>query len=200
MKDLSRMRYVTEHYAQMQGLRLVPLGVPFLASGAWRAGWLRGLPAADGHGAAYWFCMGLAVAVAMSFAVRAYYRRRFGLAQPLPGRNGVVTLMAFVASFMVLVAMQDELHWRVSIPALFVAVVFAYLGLVQGRLRQHYLALAGACLIFASLGILGVPLHERDVLLDFLIGGGLIAAGIGDHLVLRNTLQPPRSETYASPV
>jgi hypothetical protein len=31
LDDLRRIRYVAEHYEQLQGLRLLPLSVPFLS-------------------------------------------------------------------------------------------------------------------------------------------------------------------------
>jgi hypothetical protein len=45
MRDIQTVRYVTTHYPRLQGLRLAPLGVPFLLSAAWRAGWLAWWPA-----------------------------------------------------------------------------------------------------------------------------------------------------------
>ena len=114
MDDFERLRYVTERYAHLKGLRLVPLGISFLASAAWRDGQLRRGP----------------------------------------------------------------------------GTAAACIGISGGHPRTHYLALAAVCLIFATLGTSGVPIHARDVLLDDLIGIGLIVVGIGDHLLLRRTLEP----------
>jgi hypothetical protein len=49
-----------------------------------------------------------------------------------------------------------------------------------------------ACLLFALARSVGVSDQARQVLFDLLIGGGLIAAGIGDHLVLLRLLHTPR--------
>jgi hypothetical protein len=46
MHRLLRLRYVTERYEQLQGLRLVPLGIPFLLSSAWREGLFTWVPGA----------------------------------------------------------------------------------------------------------------------------------------------------------
>jgi hypothetical protein len=35
-----------------------------------------------------------------------------------------------------------------------------------------------------------VPFHTREVLLDRLVGAGLVVIGVGDHLILRLTLVP----------
>ena len=64
------------------------------------------------------------------------------------------------------------------------------LGLAGGHMRLHYLALAALCLVFAGSGALGVPIDTRDALFDNLIGLGLIVIGLGDHLLLRRTLEP----------
>jgi hypothetical protein len=44
--------------------------------------------------------------------------------------------------------------------------------------------------VFAVLGLFGVSLHARSVLRDQLTGLAFIVIGIGDHLMLRNTLVP----------
>jgi hypothetical protein len=71
-----------------------------------------------------------------------------------------------------------------------IAVALGWLGVTGGQPRAHYLALAGLCLVFAALGALGISVETRDALLDNLIGVGLIVIGIGDHMLLRRTLEP----------
>ena len=39
--DADRLRYVTQRYPQLQGLRLLLLAALFLLSAAWRAGWVH---------------------------------------------------------------------------------------------------------------------------------------------------------------
>jgi hypothetical protein len=55
MHDVRRLPYVTEHHPSLEGLRVVPLGVPFLTSAAWRAGWLAWWPWTAGRDAELWF-------------------------------------------------------------------------------------------------------------------------------------------------
>src|SRR5688572_739259 len=122
MPDLARIHYVAEQYDHLQGLRLVPLALPFLASAAWRAGWLGGWPTGSvPMEAAYWFFGGLALAIALSFTVRTYYRRRFGMTRPLPWRSGFITLTTLFACFVWLVSLQSTYEWPVSVPAIFIA-------------------------------------------------------------------------------
>ena len=100
MADLARIRYVADHYDNLQGLRIVPLGIPFLLSAAYRAGWFDWVALSD-KVARYVFFGELAVAVAVSYVIRAAYRRRFGMV--LPSRRGAWTLLALVIS-----------HWRLD--------------------------------------------------------------------------------------
>jgi hypothetical protein len=98
--------------------------------------------------------------------------------------------LAFLAALVMSLWMQSEATPPVSIPIIVIGVGLAYVGTVGGRVRRAYLVLGALCLIYATLGALNVAFHLRDVLLDGLIGAGLIAAGITDHLLLANTLEP----------
>src|SRR3954470_10838304 len=97
MRDRHMVRYITTHYARLHGLRLVPLGVPFLVSAAWRAGWLRWWPATEGRGATMWFLALLTTAVAISFPIRSWYERQFGSVAARRRDSGLPPLVAFVA-------------------------------------------------------------------------------------------------------
>ena len=200
MGNLATIRYVTEHYPRLQGLRLVPLGVLFLLSAAWRLHWFS-LPTSVFH-PRDWFLVGFVIAIAASFAIRTRYERTLGHIEPLPGRSGFVTLMSIFVGFMLLGWIQQSFRWPVSIPipVVFVALCLAYTGVVHGRLRKHYILVAVAALAVAGINILGVPDAIRPVFFDLMVGGGLILAGIGDDFVLRHTLQPPASETHAGTV
>lgn len=190
MDELQRLRFVTERYAHLQGLRLVPLGIPFLISAAWRDGQLAWVPGTEGHGAGYWFALLMLLALGISGAVGGSYREHFGSVQPAHPWKAVLALFAFLAVFLGSVWAQQTYGWIVSLPAILIGTALGYLGVVGGQPRTHYLALSALCLVFAMLGSFGVPFHARDVLLDDLIGIGLIVIGVGDHLLLRRTLEP----------
>jgi hypothetical protein len=184
-----RVLYVTEHYAHLQGLRLVPLGVCFLGSGAWRAGLMGWVPGIAGRGARAWFVASLAIALGLSPAIGAHYRRH-GVVRPRVTTTGAVTLTTCFVSF-VLVGRLPPNAWQVSMPVLLVAFILAYLGVVAGGLRRHYLVIALACVLFAFAPLMRVPLAARNVALDLLIGMGLIGAGVGDHVALQRVLHAP---------
>lgn len=190
MDYLQRLRYVTERYEQLQGLRLVPLGIPFLFSSAWRGGHLAWASGATGLGARLWFLALTAAAIGLSAIAKAYYQRRFGDVQAAATAKAPLAAFAFTALFVLAGSLEAGHQPHVSTPALILALGIGYVGLVGGRVRVHYLAVAAAVALFSTFGLLGVPFHTRDVLWDRLVGLAFVVIGLGDHLLLRRTLVP----------
>jgi len=190
MDHLHRLRYVTERYEHLQGLRLVPLGIPFLLSSAWRSGHLTSVPWTNGIGPRIWFVSLVAVAVALSLGTKTYYERRFGDVQSALTIRTPLAAFVFTALFILSASLPSEGPATVSIPAVIIALGLGYLGMVGGLFRHHYLVVAVCVVLFAALGPLGVSLHTRAVLWDQLIGSGFVVIGLGDHLLLRRTLMP----------
>jgi hypothetical protein len=181
---------VTTYYPHLRGLRLVPLGLPFLISAFWRIGQISGVPLVNGLPAERWFVGMLAVALGAAYAVGTYYERHYGRVQPQRAITHAIVAFALGMAFVLTVWSQDTFRWAVSLPILLVACALAIVGSTGGQVRAHYFVLAGACAMFSFLGTLGVPFVIRDVLLDILVGGGFILIGVGDHIVLRRTLSP----------
>jgi hypothetical protein len=182
MRELCRTYYIAGHYRQLQGLRLLPLSVPFLVSALWRRGSAApALPSA-------WWEASLGLAVAASIPIGRYYERRFGDADARRTRNGALTLLAVTASLVGLGWIQELRPAPVSLPIVFATIVLAKLGLAANRLRAHYLWIAAACVLFEVLPPLGANAEVRAATLDGLVGGGLAVAAIGDHRVLRRMM------------
>ena len=196
MTDPARIKYLVEHYPRLQGLRLVPLGILFLFVALWRDGQLRWLPGTEGDGANHWFMGALAVAIAASYGFGAYYRHRYGAVTVRPFAGGGPQMMGIAALIFASLLLQDIYRWHVSLPLIVVAAILGYVGIVQGRRRQHYVWIAGACLILANIGDFGIPARTQHVMRDLLIAGSLLVAGIGDHLLLRRLMDPPTTITH----
>jgi len=188
--DLQRLHFVTERYPHLQGLRLVPLGLPFLVSAAWRNGRLSSVPGTSGSGAGLWFMGLLLVGLMGSVALRTYYRARFGSVQPVRTFTGPLAALLFAGMFLCSLWTQDTFSPSISLPASAVGLGLGYVVVSGDQVRTHYIALAALCVAFATLGSFGVSVPARDVLFDELVATGLIGAGIGDHCLLRRTLAP----------
>jgi hypothetical protein len=190
MYDFHRLRFVTERYHHLQGLRLVPLGFPFLIAAAWRDRQLSWLPVTGDRAPEYWFLGLVAIAVAISIALgHYYYTRRFGAVHQQESLRGQILLVLLYALFIASLFVQNAFPLPISLPIITVAIAVGFLGVTGGHVRTHYIAVAAVALLFGSLGSL-LPEHARVVLLDDLIGISLIVIGLGDHFLLRRTLEP----------
>jgi hypothetical protein len=90
--DLTRTRYVTEHYHHLQGLRLVPVGVAFLAFGTAQ---IVGLLPRDANPTIVGIAIAGAAIVALgsSHLIGPYYRQHFRSVRPRAVRQSVTWLM-----------------------------------------------------------------------------------------------------------
>jgi hypothetical protein len=193
MKQLSsdRVRYVTSRYRQLQGARLIPLSLVFLASAWWRAGGLH-LPGDHlRYGAQAWFFGGLAAAIVVSYGIRRWYMRSLGAVGQHAAHSGAVPILGTCALVALAVWLQGVLQWRLSLPPVAVAAVLLVTGLAHRRFRVHYVAAGAVLLVFSALPLIGVGPSAVDATFDAVIGIVLLIAGIGDHLLLTRTLHPP---------
>ena len=190
MHDLQRLHFVTQRYEHLQGLRLIPLALPFLVSAAWQSGQLSWLPIQGEHAPGYWFVGLVGIAVTISTIVGHWYGRRFGTVQQRPTPRGQALLVLFFVIFGAALWAQNAFTLPVSLPIATVGVALAFIGVAGGQRRMHYIAVAAICLLFANTRSFGVPLRAPEVVLQGLIGISLVVIGIGDHVWLRRTLAP----------
>ena len=193
MKLLSvdRLRYVTSRYPQLQGARLIPLSLVFLASAWWRAGGIH-LPGDHlRYGPQAWFFGGLTAAILSSYAIRGWYQRSLGSVGQHATRSAAIPILGSCLLVALAVWLQGALEWRLSLPAVSVAAVLLATGLGSGGLRSHYVAAAGVLFIFSALPLFGVGFSVLDATFDAVIGLVLLITGVGDHLLLTRTLHPP---------
>jgi hypothetical protein len=189
MPDLQRLRDFTERYPHLQGLRLVPLGIPFLLSAVWPEAQLHRVPDSPGFDPEWRFMSLLAIAVLFSFEIGREYRERFGSVPPV--RNIKILLWVFVIGAYLFGALWMQNHSEdFSFPAVVIGIALAYVGSRRGEIRLHYDVCAVLALAFSALGAFGVSFRSRDILLDGLIGLGFVVIGVGDHLVLRRAMEP----------
>lgn len=186
-----RVRYVTSRYPQLQGARLIPLSLVFLASAWWRAGGIH-LPGDDlPYGAEAWFFAALGSAIVASYLIRRRYARSLGSVGQHATRSAAIPILGTCALVAFAVWLQGELQWRLSLPAISVAAVLLATGLAHRRFRVHYVAAGAVLLAYSALGLFGVGPLVLDASFDAVIGIVLLIAGVGDHLLLTRTLHPP---------
>jgi len=183
MDNPIRIRYITRNFDALQGLKMVPFGLYFLAMGA---GWLGeqgdlslSLPAFLLALLAYWL-------------LGRYYARNFGRVEPEKGQVVfnfllplMILLLLWVASFV-----DYAMRLTVSFFGLTLALVlFAWWWLQEPRNRIHYAVMAGlvALISLAPLGGIGQGwsiIQPPGNLFHLLVGAILAVGGILDHLVL----------------
>jgi hypothetical protein len=183
--------FAVRAYPSLQGLRLVPLGVVFLAKVPFDMAW-------PGHSylkQTVWALMFLA-AFAGFFLAGAYYHRRFGKVEPqrgpLWGCLGLVVFTGLYLAFNYLDVLQD----RLSFSSLFmVGLCLACYITSKGR-RWYYLPLA---LMFTALTVLPLTgmVSPKEMganmgsLFNQALGLFLAVGGVLDHRLLCRVLAAP---------
>jgi hypothetical protein len=190
--DIARLRYVTSRYPQLQGLRLVPLSVVFLASAAWRVG-LLSLPG-DNQPLVpeIWFLAALVTAVLASFVLRLWYARRIGSVGQYGSRSAALPLLATAVVAAAALWLQIVLQWHLSLPALTVALALLAVGAAHCEFRRHYIGAALVLFAFSVFALGGWGSNALSAALDGAIGLSMLIAALGDHLLLVRTLRPPQ--------
>jgi len=192
--DLGRVRYVTERFGGMQGLRLVPFGLYLLVLAAGTAGLVpRVRPGALDVSLGL-----LLMAVAGSWLIGRYYDSRFGRVAPMASGRGSAGAGtgALIGAFTLFLSgfVDARLDPPVSVSWLFLGgVTLAYWWGPLRRRRVHYAAFGG---VFVLLGLSplvtgtlsGPPLDY--VTYTVIMGLGAIVCGILDHVMLVRTLRP----------
>lgn len=200
-KDLARIQAVTANYFFWQGLRWVPMGAALLALGLyWNGWWLVQTPFADAMQLGV-----LGVALGISAAFGAYYRRRFGAVRGIPGMH----------------ARRERIKWRLVYPAmavsLIVDMVLAPAVLVSGFVwaagilayrqstgggRVHYLVAAALLAAFGLLPLLGLMQPGKAAVNLFVAAVGIvfIVGGLLDHFELGRILRPVPATSDEAPV
>jgi hypothetical protein len=189
--DVLRTRFVTARYPQLQGLRLLPLAIVFFASALWRAGAIA-LPVGHSQQAPeIWFAGGLAAAIGVSFVIRRWYNRTLGAIGQRAAHSGAIPIVATTGVAAAGTWLQVSRGWHLPLAAIIVGGALVAVGAREYRWRPHYVAAGAAVLIYAVLPASGLPAHLLDATFDGVIALTLLIVGIGDHILLTNTLRPP---------
>jgi hypothetical protein len=188
MQNLSQMRFVTENFRILQGLRMIPFGLWFLTMAV---GDLANIDALRQGRLDYPLVLIIAMGI-LYWLVGLYYTRTYGQVVPLP-KN---TRQKLLASWPILLFIAGiVLDFLIKLPISFLAITlsfFFFVPFIKGAsaFRWHY-AFTGLAMLVISL----LPLFLNESLKGeffapsgayFLLGMGitLIVTGIIDHLWL----------------
>ena len=193
MNKLTQMRFVTENYEMLQGLRMIPFGVWFLAMAL---GEFTDIGFLQQGRLDYSLILLLAVG-GLYWWIGQYYARSYGTVTHLPKSLGQKVMSVWpLLLFVVGIVVDIWLMLPVSFLAITLSIYF-FVPFIQALplVRIHY-ALAGLALLLLSFMPLFVgPSLKMQFFAPtgayFLLGLGLalMMAGILDHLWLRNMMQ-----------
>lgn len=197
--DRGRLEYVTRNFADLQGLKMLPVAGVFAAFGASEAGLIAGT--------AWLAVFGLSV-VAAGLGVPAisrWYGRRFGRVEPQRDRRRSVRMAAAAVGLLgigivtVMLGASGRIPQLelVSLPGIVLGVALALFGAAQGPIarREHPWAwrygLAVAIVSAAPLGAwVGGGVHPLTAsgVMEFVIAGYLVVSSLDTHRALTRML------------
>lgn len=192
--DLRRIRYVTQNFDLLQGLRSLPWAIIFLLSAGGMAGWQFFVPAQWGYleGVVLLACFGA------YWWIGTLYARRFGRVERRRSRFWYHVVL------IVIVLGAIALNAYVSPPVDLVSLTFsgAFIWMyIEWKERIHYLVigliLTGITLmpLLPSIGFDGRLWGKGGAAFLAALGLGLIIGGLFDHRLLTQTLPQAPQET-----
>jgi hypothetical protein len=186
-----RIRFITAHYDQLQGLRLIPLGIYLLALSASGLGWLWWLPGEPARASRQWLGVLFGLALVAAVCATIWYRRRYGARAPLSRHRRNAWLVLAVGVFLLAAQFDQYADAPIALAPFSVAVALVLTVRADGWVRAHFLIAAAPWLLAAWIP----PLHHHGTrLVSYALAGGvaLIVCGVGDHRLLsRNLLDVP---------
>jgi membrane associated rhomboid family serine protease len=200
VRDLERVRYVTENYERLQGLKVVPGGVVLLlfAGLTFLRFDLPGMTARE-EGALFGVLFllggisGILVATVVGWVIGQRYERRYGkVRRSPPGRRTVFLLALGTVAFWMAYILDTALRPPVYLPWLVIGAAGLVFWWPERRFRAHYLVAAAAFVVVGLLPLVGVlprGFASEPGLLLALGGVCAVAVGVLDHLLLVGTMR-----------
>jgi len=206
--ELRRIRFRSENFRELQGLRLLPVALYLLLITAiFQNALFRLLNAwSDFWRAMALFAMLPALLLILFYGMDRFYDLRFGRTESKSGSRGeLVRFSMMCVLWWVLTIVEHRGELRISLVGLAMAVYFARRP-GAWRERPYCGALA---IVFCAAGFLvgggGLPVSQIELkagvlgygyaeLLRFFFALGLIVQGLLDHRLLSRNLPPPPAE------
>ena len=192
MDNPTHVRYITRNFDALQGLKMVPFGLFFLAMGA---GWLGeqgdlslSLPA---------FVLTLLV----SWLISRYYTRNFGRVNSERSNlvNNFLLPLAVILILWVAAAIDYSMRLPVSVFGLTLAIILSFWWWLQEqRTRIHYAIMASLIVLISLAPLAGIGegwliIQPSGTVFHLLVGAIFVLGGILDHLILVKSFNQGRS-------
>ena len=214
MQSKERIEYVTRHFSELQGLRIVPFAVYLVAGAVYDATWGYPYHVKVGMGLLWLIALGAVLAYVL---LGSYYRRRFGHVQPQVDRrtqkltSGLFILFLLVNFTLVAVdrATDQVYHSWVMVGwwgtlALILFVIWGVMGFPLGRPRRFSL---WPVLLLMATGVWDLPGSPSQeacypnafnlcVVLDLVLAAVVVLGGYYNHRLLAEVLQPLPQESH----
>ncbi len=187
METMHRIRFITENYEALQGLRIVPIWTGLLFVSLLRLAFPDG-----GIIRSFLILFSLVFAIIMTVWVDGYYKRYFGTVKR-HGSKVSIWLNWIVVVFFAAMFVDVFLQLPISILALIAALFMAYLWHVSRGLLPHYPILA---ILFGLIAIMPIflPTETRYDAMQLLVGIIFVFTGILDHRMLESSLHPHKDD------
>jgi hypothetical protein len=190
MQQYDRIRFVTEYFASLQGLRLLPF---WLFSALVNAAVLLQV---DSIGIIVFGLLGVVIAF---FVVQPlfdrYYRERFGSVESKASRAQVV-----LGAFLVLCILIDLfIRLPVSMTAMGIAVFTFYLAWGSRGLLPHY-AVFGAIMPVTSMLVAGVEADIQINVVMLVVSILSLISGVLDHVALTRLMPSVKEDHYVESI
>lgn len=204
MKNINEIRFVATNYFNLQGLRMVPIGV----LGILVALWVNGAKYPVSMQNYLILSVIVVISLALYFGIDRYYLHSFGKVKNTPESKRLEGLVSIVGGVLALAAFWLDVTYK--LPLCVIGLVFGvglledYIRitwLVKGRHLLYYPIGAVLAIIVSLLPLLGLPEWWHAVGLRGQLEGILIFislfsifAGIWGHIYLVRTLSPKAEE------
>lgn len=214
MQSKERIEYVTRHFAELQGLRIIPFALYLLAGAAYDATWSYPGHRTWGMGLLWLIGVGSLLAYAR---LGSYYRHHFGNVQPRRNRRQQRLISLLFISFLVLnIALgfidrviAERYHsllvggWWLLLAVVLLAI-WGVAGFPLGWPRRFSMWPILLLLVSGSWNLPGAPSQEACypngfnlcVAFDLLLATAIAAGGYYNHRLLIDTLQPLPRESH----
>ena len=207
VRNLERVRYVTENYEVLKGLKRVPVGLMNIALGVLL--WVLqvvDIPRApeDTYGRwavalvfnslFYLLILLLIAALVLSFVFNDYYERRFGKVERRRfDRRRILIGATVVAGCLVAYGVDLAVRPPLRLGWLALGVVMIAHAWPKRRFRAHYIVMSALLVAASFLPLLGIPLGDTlqgySAFIVAFSGLQFVVGGIFDHLLLVRTMK-----------